>query len=335
MNIWTSWNEHSGATELLTSTIFLLIAAAFLLIGPGTSLAKSPSVTRPYYHIPPNVKKTDLSFAGSRIPIERHDVAVRIEDQINYLLMDRRASLMEILERLSIYGPLISASLAEEKLPKDLLYLSATLSELNATSRTKSGGLGWWSLGSTKIGNQSWASSNEWDDRRDPLISTKLAAGIFNQIRTRNPKLDYLLLIAAFVDGSEKIEALAKKNPGFSYWEVLAPHFSETIIPRAVALKIINENRKYYDIDVPSPPALAFDLVDKQKLVKDLPLRVVSEWTGATPRAIWELNPGVDSGFGAIVKFDKRYPYSTFIRAPKGYGNKVRSLMDSGGFSGN
>ncbi len=335
MKTWTTLTENREARNLEFTTAFLIIILGIILIGPGVLHARSNLTSRPYFHIPPEMKKGDLVFAGSRIPIDRNDVKVRIEEQINYLLMDRRASLMETLERLSSAGQIINATLVEEKLPKDLLYLSATLSELTPTSKTKSGGYGWWNLGSSKHNAQVWSSSNEWDDRRDPVISTRIAAGIFGQTRTKNPKLDWLFSVAAYLDGLEKIEQIVKKNPGFSFWDVLTPNFSEIIIPRMIALKIINENRKHFDVEISPTRAMTFDTVDKQKLSRDLPLRTLAQWVGQTPREVWELNPGVDPSFGSIPKSDKRYPHATFIRTPRGSGQKVKGLMDSEGFTKN
>lgn len=335
MKTWISLIDCSGARFLKITAIFLAIIAKIVIIWPGNLFAKPNMVTRPYYHLPPEIKKGDLLFAGSRIPIDSNEVRARIEEQINYLLMDRRATLMETLDRISSIGPLISATLTEEKMPKDLLYLSATLSEFSPTSKTKSGGYGWWNLGSVKGGVQSWSSSNEWDDRRDPVISTKIASGIFNQVRSKNPKLDWLFSIAAFLEGSDKIEHLAKKNPGFSFWDILAPSLSETIIPRMIAMKIISENRKHFDVDIPPTRVILFDMVDKQKLSKDLPLRTISQWVDKTPRELWELNPGIDPAFGSFLKSDRRYPNATFIRTPKGTGQKVKELLDSEGFTKN
>ncbi len=327
-----SMTENRGARVLVLAATLLTAIKVIILLGPEASFGKPNLVSRPYYNLPSDLKKGDFSFAGVRIPLDRHDVASRVEEQLNYLLMDRRAALMDILERLSVYGPLISSTLAEEKLPRDMVYLSAILSELSPTSRTKSGGLGWWNLGGIKGNGQSWSSSNEWDDRRDPLISTKLASALLNQIQTKNAKFDWLFSIASFVDGVDRIETIVKKNPGFSFWDVLAPHYSEAIIPRMIALKIINENRKAFDMDAPPANPLKFDVVDKTKLVRDLPLKNLSQWVGATPRSIWELNPGIDQSFGALVKSDRRYPYATFLRVPKGFGQKVKSLMDAEGY---
>lgn len=326
--------ESRGAIALVFSAIFFCIILD-LVIRPGMSWGRPVLEHRPYFALPPDLKKSDFLFAGSRIPLERHDVAERIEEQINYLLMDRRAAILEILERLSIYGPMIGATLVEEKIPRDLIYLSASLSELSPTSRTKSGGYGWWNLASARGNNQAWNVSNEWDDRRDPVVSTKLAAGMFNQIRNKNPKFDWLLSIASFVDGADKIESIMKKNPGFNYWDVVTPPFSESLLPRIVALKIISENRKYFGVEAPEAHPLTFDLLDKLRLNKELSLRAISQWVGATPRAIWELNPGVDPAFGAFATSDKRNGGVSFLRTPKGYGQKVKHLLDSEGYTKN
>ncbi|MGD9819527.1 MAG: hypothetical protein AB7V04_12640 [Desulfomonilaceae bacterium] len=331
MKNWTLCAKDRGALFPKFSITLLTLLLGLSMLWPGNVIGRPTLVSRPYYDLPPQIKKSGVFFSGSRVPLERQDVAERIEDQINYYLLDRRASLIDVLERLSVQGPVIGAALTEEKLPADLIYVAAAVSDLLPTAKTKSGGYGWWSLGSLKP-NNTWSSTKEWDDRRDPVISTKLASSLFNQIRSKNSKFDWLFSIASFVDGTDKIELMAKKSPGFTYWDVVAPSFSETLIPRVVALKIINENRKYFEIDVPSTPPLEFDLVDNLKLNKDLPIRSLSQWLGVTPRRAWELNPGIDPTFGAFPKSDKRNPNATFLRVPKGSGQKAKALISSEGY---
>lgn len=306
----------------------------FLLLPVG-ACAKNGGYSRAGYVLPPDVQKNGFAFAGVKIPLNRRDVAERVADQVNFLLMDRRAVLMEWFDRMAVFGPLIRTVLAREQVPTDLVYLSVLLSDLHSNATTRSGGVGWWALGTLKHkGNAqgAWLSSNEWDDRRDPVASTEIAAKILKGLVKRGNNDSWLLAIAAFLEGSEAVEPLFKRSPGFSFWGIAMPPYSDTAIPRLVALKLIDSHRAYYTVDVPPLHPLSYDYFHQVKLSKDLPLHVVAKWCSTNPRAIWELNPGVDPSTGILPKADKRNPSGYPLRAPKGMGTKVHDLLVKDGY---
>lgn len=314
-----------------------VMSLCLLLAVAGTAYGvdgKTGGYSRAGYVFPPDVKQNGISFAGIKIPTDRTEVAERIVDQINFLLMDRRAILMEWLDRLAVSGPMIRRVLASQDVPEDLLYLVALVSDLQPNATTRSGGVGWWALGTVKHKNnpsQSWLSTNEWDDRRDPVISTEIAAKILKDL-VRGKKGDWLMAIAAFLEGPEPIETLSRQAEGFSYWAIAMPPYSDVAIPRLIALKLIDTHRDFYAVDVPPLPPLAYDYFHQLKLTKDLPLHVVAKWCGTNPRAIWELNPGVDPSAGLLPKTDKRNPSGYPLRVPKGTAEKVRSLLVQEGY---
>ncbi|MGB6067776.1 MAG: transglycosylase SLT domain-containing protein [Desulfomonilaceae bacterium] len=297
--------------------------------------AEAPGYSRANYILPPDVQKQGVTFAGVRIPIDRHEVSSRVVDQINYLLMDRRAIMMGWFDRMGLYGPMIRQVLTEQKVPSDLIYLAAVLSDLLPNFRNRAGGVGWWALGSIKSKKDSssgqWIVTDDWDDRRDPTLSTRIASTILQGILRRKSGSDWLLTICAFVDGADNIDVIMSKAKGFSYWDMVMPSYSEVIIPRLVALKIIDTHKSFYGVAVPPLPPLSHDFLGRLKLLKDLPLYVVANWCNTNARAIWELNPGVDPSTGVLPKADKRSPLGFPLRVPKGLGRKVkRSLMHEG-----
>jgi len=291
---------------------------------------------RASYILPQDIQKQGLTFADIKIPLDRREVALRVVDQVNYLLMDRRAGIMECLDRMAIFGPTILSILKDERVPADLLYISALLSDLLPNTRTKAGGVGWWALGANKDKKNSssvpWIVTNDWDDRRDPVLSTRIAINILQRLLRNTTNSDWLLAIAAFADGADKIDPIVQKAPGFSYWEMVMPPYSDVLIPRAVALKIIDTHRQFYGVDVPPLPPLPHDFLDRLKLVKDLPLYVVAKWCQTNPRSIWELNPGVEPSTGVLPKPDSRSPSGFPLRVPKGMGNDVRKLLIREGY---
>jgi membrane-bound lytic murein transglycosylase D len=252
--------------------------------------------------------------------------------------MDRHASIGEWFNRFVLYGPIVVESLRKDNIPTDLIYLSILLSEFDPDHKTRSGGLGWWALGPSRDGSTKnvvpWVITNDWDDRRDPEISTHLTAQMVQTLQNKNPKQDWLLLISAFIDGSDKIDPLIKKSPGFSFWDLVMPPSSDSLIPRLIALKIIHQHRNFYCITVTQTKPLAFDNLDRVKLSKDLPLALVTKWTGEIPRNIWGLNPGVDLVSGILPKSDKRVPNGYPLRVPRGTGPKVKNLLETEGYLG-
>jgi peptidoglycan lytic transglycosylase D len=319
---------------------FLIIWLLLLGILPSPAgAAETPGYSRANYVLPPDVLKQGLTFAGVRIPIGRHEVSTRIVDQINYLLMDRRAGMMEWFDRMAVYGPMIRKVLAEEKVPEDLLYLAALLSDLLPNFKNRSGGVGWWALGSLKDKKSSsavpWVVTNDWDDRRDPILSTRIACTTLQSVLRRKPGSNWLLAICSFVDGADNIDPIVSKGKGFSYWDMVMPPNSEVLIPRLVALKLIDTHRDFYGVEVRPLAPLSYDFLNRLKLIKDLPLHVVAKWSGTNPRAVWELNPGVDPSTGILPKADKRSPRGFPLRVPKGTDRKVKRALVAEGYIGN
>jgi hypothetical protein len=320
--------------------IFAAILAAVLVVclqGTGLPATAEKGYSRSHYVLPPEIAKEGFSFVGVPIPLGKRDVAARITDQLNFLLMDRRAMLMDWFDRLTEFGPTIRAVLAQEKVPPDLIYLAILLGDLSPRARTRAGGVGWWALGPPKGKSNPatlpWVATDNWDDRRDPVISTKLASSILKGILQRNPKNNWLTVIASFADGADKIDAIMNKAAGYSFWDVVMPPYSEILIPRLAALKLIDRHRSYYGVEVPPLRPLAFDSLDHLKLAKDLPLPVVARWCGIPPRTLWALNPGVDPGNGVLPKADRKgsgFP----LRVPAGKGRKVMALLQKEGYVG-
>ncbi len=312
--------------------LITLLGVVILVLPEGFAAAEPRNgYLRANYVLPTDVLTKGLSFAQVRIPLERKEVSLRIVDQLNYLLMDRRATMMEWFDRMALFGPTIDEVLSAEKVPADMLYLAVLLSELLPNAKSKTGGVGWWAIGSNgEKKNRSmarWLETGDWDDRRDPVLSTRIACTVLHALQSRKETNDWLLAICAYLDGIEKIDAIVKKTPGFSYWDLVVPQRSETIVPRVVALKIIDTHRELYGVNITTPDPLAYDSLGRLKLRKDLPLHLVAKWCGTNPRQMWELNPGVNPAAGILPKADNRNHSGFPLRVPKGMGPKVRILL--------
>jgi len=251
--------------------------------------------------------------------------------------MDRRAGLTGWFDRMSIWCPSVDKVLAQEKVPRDLIYLAVLVSDFGPNARLKNGGIGWWAIGATKDKKNppaaSWFSSENWDDRRDPVLSTRIACGIFKGIREQNSGFTWSLTISAYLDGIDKVAGIIQKSPGFSYWDLLMPPLSDVYIPRLVALKIIDTHRDFYSVEVPFLKPASYDQLDQLALQKDLPLQVVAKWLHVSPRSLWELNPGVDISNGILPKSNSKGP-TILLRVPAGKGAEIRTLLIKNSYLG-
>jgi len=243
---------------------------------------------------------------------------------------------MEWFDRMNIFGPSMAEVLSQEKAPNDLLYVSVLLSGLTPNARLKSGGVGWWSLGQPNgkknASSPSWVATEQWDERKDFVLSTKVACKIFKELVQQPHFKSWFLAVSAFLDGSDKLEALVKKFPGFSYWDLVMPPLSDAFVPQVVALKIIHTHREFYSLEAPPLRSASYDVLDRLILVKELPLYIVAKWCGISPRSLWELNPAVEIASGALPKTNAKNSQGILLRVPKGKGTEVKNLLIKEGY---
>jgi hypothetical protein len=313
--------------------------ALIALLGGAPVLAQQvPGYAQSHYVLPPDSVRQGVVFAGTKVPLNRREVLHRVEAQVNVLLMDRRNQTMDTLDRLAVYGPTIRTVLEDEKVPADLIYFAAALSGMLPSATIKTGGVGLWAVAQSrdrKNGGSGCAITGDWDDRRDPVLSTRLAAAQLKGLLRKDSADDWSLAMSAYVDGADSIDRVVAKAPGFSYWDLVLPHLSEAIIPRAIALKIIDTHQDFYGLTVAPISYLTYDYLDRLRLAKDLPLHVVAKWCGTSSRLIWELNPGVDSASGVLPKAEKPFPQGVPLRVPKGTEQSVRRLLAREGYLAN
>lgn len=295
-----------------------------------------PGYVQSRYVLPPHVVKQGCTFAGSKVPLNQKEAMLRVQEQVNLLLMDRRFQTMDTLDRLVVYGPTLRAVLEDEKIPEDLVYFAAILSGLVPTITARNGGIGIWAIpGNKRNQGSGYTATSDWDDRKDPVISTRLAATILKGLLRTNYQNDWFLALSAYVDGTEAVDRVVNKAPGFSFWDLVMPPSSEVLIPRVVALKVIDTHKEFYGISVVPLAHLTYEYLDRIKLEKDLPLHVVAHWCGVNPRLVWELNPGVDPLSGILPKADKTFPQGLPLRVPQGMRQKVTHLLAKEGYVSN
>lgn len=304
------------------------------------------------YGFPPAIEKHGLKFASERIPISRRDVRSRILEEINYLLFDRRSRVLVWLARADALRPVIVPILKKYRVPSSFQYLAAIESSYDPRALSSAGALGYWQFikstatcGPSNCDEYDWRMKiTKWKDERADLVrSTHSAArylGWMYRVRPINGRgdkkktgfQDWLLTAAAYNAGPTRVLQRLELFGASSYWDVPLPPETEKYVPRLIALWIISENRKFYDVKMPPRRTMAFDTVKKVRLVKDLSFAAIAKLLGTTPRTVWRLNSQISPQRAVFPARSGRRVLNHTIRVPTGKGKKLKALLHAHGF---
>ena len=196
-------------------------------------------------------------------------------------------------DRMGRYVDMVSRAIAEEKMPRELIYLPVVESEYQPFAVSRAGAEGMWQfMGQTA--KYAGLKVNYWvDERRDPEKSTRAA------LRTLKSLYDWFddwhLALAAYNRGIYGIQrdleftrstdfSLLAKRQG-------VPLETEQYVPKLMALVIVGDNAAAYGLRPPrSSPLLPADSV---VLDHPLDLKVAAACAGVPESVIHELNPSL------------------------------------------
>jgi membrane-bound lytic murein transglycosylase D len=208
---------------------------------------------------------------------------------------DQRAEMKRYLERMARYEPLIAASLAERRLPRDLLYLALIESGFSPRATSRSGAAGIWQFMPETARQYGLEVSEYVDERRDPIRSTRAAwrhlVGLHRHFGS------WHLAAAAYNAGDGRVGETVLARTGARggrealYWMVRPwlPDETQAYVPKLLAASRIARDPARYGFDdlTPAEP-LRFREVE---VPGGVPLEAVARAAGAPAEAVYELNP--------------------------------------------
>jgi peptidoglycan lytic transglycosylase D len=304
------------------------------------------------YGFPPRIEKTGLVFASKSVPIHRRDVRNRILKELNYLLQDRRSRVLLWLSRADSLKPVIAPILRKYGVPPEFLYLAAIESSYNSRALSSAGAFGYWQfIKSTAQCGPAGCDQYDWkmhitkwmDDRADLVHSTHSAAKYLawmNRVKKvsigetaeRQGFHDWLLTAAAYNAGPTRIIQRLSSFRAHSYWDVPLPIETEKYVPRWIAIGLISHHRDFYGVQIPSRPKVAFDVVEKVRLEKDLSFVAMARLLEITPRTVWALNTRIFPEKGVFPARSGRTVITHTIRVPKGARNRFLAQLVAHGY---
>jgi membrane-bound lytic murein transglycosylase D len=243
--------------------------------------------------VDPNIK----AKAEAEIRSTRSDLPLMMNDQvagfINYFSNRGRGTLERGLERSGRYEDMIRATLRQEGVPQDLIYLAQAESGFHPLAVSRAGARGMWQfMGSRARG---YGLEHDWwvDDRQDPLKATRAAArhlkDLYNQFG------DWYLAMAAYNSGPGTVQSAVKRTGYADFWELyrrnVLPRETRNYVPIIVAVTIMAKNPEQYGLDtVVKDKPIAYDTV---KIDYPVDLRLVAECVDAPVSDLQDLNPSL------------------------------------------
>jgi len=272
--------------------------AEALQMGDGFAEQKSePAPIDEANEVTPPVDQNVKAKAEAQIQSTHSDLPLMMTDQvagyITYFSNRGRGVLERGLARSGRYEDMIRATLKEEGVPQDLIYLAQAESGFHPLAVSRAGARGMWQfMGSRAKGyglERSW-----WvDDRQDPVKATHAAARHLKDLY--NEFGDWYLAMAAYNSGPGTVQEAVKRTGYADFWELYhrnaLPKETRNYVPIILAVTIMAKNPDQYGLsDVNKEEPVPFDTV---KINYPIDLRLVAECVDASAADLQDLNPSL------------------------------------------
>jgi len=212
------------------------------------------------------------------------------------------------------YVPAMKAIFKEEGLPEDLVYLAHVESGFHPSAKSPAGAVGVWQF-MRSTGKHYLKIGSTIDERMDPILSTKGAAGLL--------KLNYhetgswALAITAYNHGLNGIQRAVKFVGNRDLVKIIqnyhSPMFgyaSKNFYAEFLAASRIAQNPNRYFTDIKLDPPMQFKRV---KLPFSFSMREAARMFDVSPEILADMNPALKQ---AITRQGKKIPRGYSLRVP-------------------
>jgi membrane-bound lytic murein transglycosylase D len=253
--------------------------------------------------------QAEIKNTNSDLPLMMTD---QVAGYITYFSGRGRGGFERAFSRSGRYHDMIVATLKDEGVPQDLIYLAQAESGFHPLAVSRVGARGIWQFMASRARGYG-LSHNMWvDDRQDPEKSTRAAAhhlkDLYNQFG------DWYLAMAAYNSGPGTVQAAVKRTGYADFWELyrrnVLPKETRNYVPIILAVTIMAKNPSQYGLDevVMEHPS-DYDTVTINYPVD---LRLVAECVGSTSGELQDLNPSLlRLTTPRVGKFELRLPAGT------------------------
>jgi len=153
--------------------------------------------------------------AGVPVPVPSLDLDVnhkQVDSWVNRLTTSLKGDFQLSLNRMDKYDDMISAKLAERKMPRELIYLAMIESNFNPTAKSRVKAVGMWQFMSATARQFGLTVGRHVDERKDPEKSTDAALTYLAQLHDRFGS--WYLAAAAYNSGQGTVSKAMKRVLG-------------------------------------------------------------------------------------------------------------------------
>ena len=231
---------------------------------PGYEASPLDEVLAVTFPTDPNAELTladELKLANSEFPLEVNGYVLRY---IQYFSGRGRRTLVNGLERLGQYRPMIQRILDEEGVPRELMYLPLVESGYQARALSRKRAAGLWQFTPIRAKEYGLLRTSSYDDRLDPEKATRAAA---RHLRDLYEQLgDWYLALAAYNSGPGRVTRATRRTGYADYWEFLRrkvlPRETRNYVPIMLAAIVMANNPAEYGLeDVVADPPVEYNTI--------------------------------------------------------------------------
>jgi membrane-bound lytic murein transglycosylase D len=269
-----------------------------LQMGDGFAEQKSePAPIDEANEVTPPVDQNVKAKAEAQIQSTHSDLPLMMTDPvaayISYFSNRGRGVLERGLARSGRYEDMMRATLKEEGVPQDLIYLAQAESGFHPQAVSRAGARGIWQFMASRAAGYGLERSWWVDDRQDPVKATHAAAHHLKDLY--NEFGDWYLAMAAYNSGPGTVQEAVKRTGYADFWELyrrnVLPKETRNYVPIILAVTIMAKNPDQYGLtDVNKDQPIPFDTV---KINYPIDLRLVAECIDVSAADLQDLNPSL------------------------------------------
>lgn len=248
------------------------------------------------------------------IPLVRNK---KVDQFIDYFKTKGRPQFEIWLDRLDVYGPVLSKIIEQNNLPPELLYLAMIESGLNPKAHSKAAATGMWQFiySTGKI----YGLKRNWyiDERRDPEKSTKAAMAYLSTLY--NEFDNWYLALAAYNSGENRVRRATKLHQTSDFWQLHSlPRETRNYMPYFLAATIMAKNPQDYGFTKKRKrkKSYSYDIVT---IEKSADLTVLARAAGTSFKNLQALNPELRQSATPSENYKLKIPYGSKDKFIKNY----------------